>query len=58
MDEHVEGSSNDVDEQFWSLMEGLRTSIPSVPVLLAFLLIAPGRDQGDTPLGSWITGTG
>lgn len=32
---------NDVDEQFRSLLEGLRTSLPAVQVLFAFLLTAP-----------------
>lgn len=32
---------NDVDAQFLALMEGLRTSLPGVQVLFAFLLTAP-----------------
>lgn len=32
---------DDVDEQFRSLLEGLRTSLPAVQVLFAFLLTAP-----------------
>ncbi len=32
---------NDVDEQFRALLEGLRTSLPGVQVLFAFLLTAP-----------------
>lgn len=32
---------DDVEEQFRSLMEGLRTSLPGVQVLFAFLLTAP-----------------
>lgn len=34
-------SEGTVDDQFRSLMEGLRTSLPAVQVLFAFLLIAP-----------------
>lgn len=34
-------SENDVDEQFRALMEGLRTTIPGVMTLFAFLLILP-----------------
>ncbi len=34
-------SENDVDEQFLSFMEGLRTTLPGVQVLFAFLLILP-----------------
>ncbi|MDX1450749.1 MAG: DUF6328 family protein [Acidimicrobiia bacterium] len=33
--------STDIEEQFRSLMEGLRTSLPGVQVLFAFLLTAP-----------------
>lgn len=32
---------NDVDDQFRSLMEGLRTTLPGVQVLFAFLLVLP-----------------
>ncbi|MGH8916632.1 MAG: DUF6328 family protein [Acidimicrobiia bacterium] len=32
---------NDVDDEFRSLMEGLRTTLPGVQVLFAFLLILP-----------------
>lgn len=32
---------DDVDEQFRALLEGLRTSLPGVQVLFAFLLTAP-----------------
>lgn len=35
------GHDHEVDEQFRSLMEGLRTSLPGVQVLFAFLLTAP-----------------
>lgn len=34
-------SEEEVDEQFRSLMEGLRTTIPGVMVLFSFLLILP-----------------
>lgn len=34
-------SRSDVEEQFRSLMEGLRTTLPGVQVLLAFLLTLP-----------------
>lgn len=37
-----------VDEQFRSLLEGLRTSIPAVQVLFAFLLTAPLQGEFDT----------
>lgn len=37
-----------VDEQFRSLLEGLRTSIPAVQVLFAFLLTAPLQGKFDT----------
>lgn len=45
-DQHEDGSQNggaddDVDAQFRALMEGLRTSLPGVQVLFAFLLTAP-----------------
>lgn len=36
---------NGVDDQFRSLMEGLRTSLPGVQVLFAFLLIAPFQGE-------------
>lgn len=38
---------NDVDEEFRSLLEGLRTSLPGVQVLFAFLLIAPFQSAFD-----------
>ena len=38
VDDHVD---EDVDEQFRALLEGLRTSLPGVQVLFAFLLTAP-----------------
>lgn len=34
-------NGNDVDDQFRSLMEGLRTTLPGVQVLFAFLLVLP-----------------
>lgn len=37
-----------VDEQFRALLEGLRTSIPAVQVLFAFLLTAPLQGEFDT----------
>lgn len=37
-----------VDEQFRALLEGLRTSIPAVQVLFAFLLTAPLQAKFDT----------
>jgi hypothetical protein len=33
--------SNDVDDEFRSILEGLRTTLPGVQVLFAFLLILP-----------------
>jgi TctA family transporter len=33
--------TNNVDDQFRSLMEGLRTTLPGVQVLFAFLLVLP-----------------
>lgn len=44
--------AHDVDEQFRSLMEGLRTSLPGVQVLFAFLLIAPF--QGEFSSLDWV----
>lgn len=41
-DEH---SNSSVDDQFLALLEGLRTSIPGVQVLFAFLLTAPLQTQ-------------
>jgi hypothetical protein len=37
----MEKMENDVDDQFRSLMEGLRTTLPGVQVLFAFLLVLP-----------------
>lgn len=37
-----------VDEQFRALLEGLRTSIPAVQVLFAFLLTAPLQGKFET----------
>jgi len=37
----MDGTENDVDDQFRSLMEGLRTTLPGVQVLFAFLLVLP-----------------
>lgn len=34
-------SQQDVDDQFRSIMEGLRTTLPGVQVLFAFLLVLP-----------------
>ncbi len=36
-----DGGHDEVDRQFLSLLEGLRTSLPGVQVLFAFLLTAP-----------------
>ncbi len=50
-DQHdSESSDSDVDDQFRALLEGLRTSLPGVQVLFAFLLTAPlqgGFDELD-----------
>ena len=40
-DDRRASEHDDVDEQFRSLLEGLRTSLPGVQVLFGFLLIAP-----------------
>ena len=37
----MDKTENDVDDQFRSLMEGLRTTLPGVQVLFAFLLVLP-----------------
>lgn len=37
----TEGPDRDVDDEFRALMEGLRTTIPGVMVLFAFLLVLP-----------------
>lgn len=39
--DRTENDVNDVDDQFRSLMEGLRTTLPGVQVLFAFLLVLP-----------------
>jgi hypothetical protein len=36
-----ENSTSDVDEQFRAILEGLRTTLPGVQVLFAFLLTLP-----------------
>jgi hypothetical protein len=36
-----ENTNNDVDDQFRAILEGLRTTLPGVQVLFAFLLILP-----------------
>lgn len=41
-------SANDVDRQFLALLEGLRTSLPGVQVLFAFLLTAPLQQRFTT----------
>jgi hypothetical protein len=41
MAENSNTENNDVDDQFRSLMEGLRTTLPGVQVLFAFLLVLP-----------------
>lgn len=40
-EDELEFSTEEVDDQFRALMEGLRTTIPGVMVLFSFLLIAP-----------------
>jgi TctA family transporter len=37
----MDRTENDVDDQFRALMEGLRTTLPGVQVLFAFLLVLP-----------------
>jgi hypothetical protein len=41
MAESDKRDDNDVDDQFRSLMEGVRTTLPGVQVLFAFLLVLP-----------------
>jgi len=41
-------SESSIDQQFRSLLEGLRTSIPAVQVLFAFLLTAPFQAKFDS----------
>ncbi len=41
MTENGDREKADVDDQFRSLMEGLRTTLPGVQVLFAFLLVLP-----------------
>jgi hypothetical protein len=41
MAEKQSNDQTDVDDQFRSLMEGLRTTLPGVQVLFAFLLVLP-----------------
>ena len=41
MAEDAKPEEDDVDDQFRSLMEGLRTTLPGVQVLFAFLLVLP-----------------
>jgi hypothetical protein len=41
MGQEANRHENDVDDQFRSLMEGLRTTLPGVQVLFAFLLVLP-----------------
>ena len=36
-----EARENDVDDQFRAILEGLRTTLPGVQVLFAFLLVLP-----------------
>ena len=38
---HKERNDTDVDDQFRSVLEGLRTTIPGIMVLFSFLLILP-----------------
>lgn len=37
----AEGQNSDVDDAFRSILEGIRTTLPGVQVLFAFLLILP-----------------
>lgn len=41
MSEMSENSQNDVDDEFRAILEGLRTTLPGVQVLFAFLLTLP-----------------
>lgn len=45
--ENEKPDSNDTDEEFRALMEGLRTSLPGVQVLFGFLLVAPFQSDFD-----------
>lgn len=40
-----EGDAPTIDEQFLALMEGLRTTLPGIEVLLAFLLVVPLQSE-------------
>lgn len=40
-----DAGSNDVDDQFRALLEGLRTTIPGVMVMFSFLLVVPFQSQ-------------
>lgn len=45
-DDEISGeSSGSIDEQFRSLMEGLRTTLPGAQVLVAFLLVLPVQSE-------------
>lgn len=49
---HRDEDSGDVEDKFRSLMEGLRTSLPGVQVLFAFLLTVP-LQPAFADLSSW-----
>ncbi len=40
-EKHQEASENEVDDAFRAFLEGLRTTLPGVQVLFAFLLVLP-----------------
>jgi len=49
---HTPGTDEEVEERFRSLLEGLRTTLPGVQVLFAFLLAIPFQSRfGD--LSTW-----
>jgi hypothetical protein len=52
MDEPPEQDGNEVDDAFRAVLEGLRTTLPGVQVLFAFLLILPFQPLF-TDLTSW-----
>lgn len=47
MNDLRDGGAGDVDEQFRSLQEGLRTTLPGVQLITAFLLTLPFYDRFD-----------
>jgi TctA family transporter len=44
----IPNSQEEVDDQFRALLEGLRTTLPGVQVLFAFLLVFPFYDRFET----------